>query len=117
MYHSVPPVVSQKLEDLVPLHVAFADAAPGLPPCSLRWIVAERPGNFLSDGVGVAAAAEAVADVHLHDHVGPGVAEEDVPDRLAVDLLEVAAVGVVADPHAHRLGLGGQLGEELGRSS
>ena len=43
-----------------------------------------------------------------------GVAKEDVPVGLAIDLLEVAAVGVIADPHAVGFELLGKLGEFLG---
>ena len=65
--------------------------------------VAKLAGVSLRSVKRVATAVGAVADVHLHDDLGPRVPEEDLPGSFVAKPHEIETVGVIAGPHAERL--------------
>ena len=101
IYHCVPPVVSQTSKMLFPLYVAFAYKGFFI-GCG-KFLEVNRQGTsriFFQNSDRVAATLHAVARVELHKNFFAGVAEKNVPGRLAVNRQKISLVGVIADVDA-----------------
>src|SRR5258708_5527607 len=94
-----------KTEHRLPVNLVFADNRLRAAPIRLDMDGSYSSGVFVQHGHRVSAPIHTIARVELHDDRGFGVAKENVPRGLAVELLKVVGMSVITDRHAMNLDL------------
>src|SRR5207247_11073371 len=86
-------------EDFLPVELVLTDDS--FWPRAVRFDVdaSGAGGIFFQNCHWVGTAVGTIAGIELQDHIRPGVAAEDIPGRLASDILAMLGVGVITAPH------------------